>query len=218
MKLTTSAIPACAAVLALTLQGCANDVQVARVQSAVPDSPVGIWLTEAQVGEEAEIRQLMVIEALGSGDYRIHECALTANASEALSRTHFHGGRLRSGWAITDENFVQPYSESELITLVVDGHSLAGEYHQYDRNLDGSYVAHQVVGITGTRISTAQSLDTLSALEIQSMLGTGAAWTADTGHLGQTCAAVSTETDVASQLVAELFEEGGTPTVLAGGR
>jgi len=215
MKLSTVLTPVCAGLIAVSLQACASDYSVARVQSQQAVSPAGIWLTDLQLSNGSAINQLVVIETLGGSDYRVHECALTGNASEALSRAHYHGGQLRSGWAVTDSNFTQPYSESELMSLVVEGDSLAGEYHLYDRNLDGSYSSHDIVGITGTKVSNAQSLDTLSAQEIQTMLGVSAEWSATTPRLGTTCAAVRAEQDIAAQLAAEMMEDTKVSSVVA---
>lgn len=223
MKIIGSAVPLAIFISACTLSGCVSDNSTAELlrpsnnasMIASANSPAGIWLVSGSMTEDVnqsgneimtqtESRQLIVIEAIGNKQYRLHECSLGLDVHYPATHIELNDNQLKAASSFTNYDNITPYNESEEIKIRLNDNKFHGTISSYDRNLDGSYDGRQVAYIEGIKISHAQSLEALSQNEMDSLLGSDTNRHANADNLGHTCAGIAMVETNGTQRTAEL--------------
>ena len=183
-----------------SISGCMSDTS--NAESARGDSsPAGVWFVQTTMNDlinssgtdistQMSARQLVVLEEIGHGEFRLHDC--TSNFTPlTLSQ---RASQLRGAYSLTDNNSTSPYNESGSLSITLDQNMLRGHYKHFDRNLDGSWDSEQAAYFEGHKVSAAETLEALSQAEIDDILGGEANRSAAVAPLGKTCAGVATIT------------------------
>ena len=197
MKIRGSVFPTAILSSVFFLTGCLSDQS-----NASGPTPAGVWLITSSTHDttfmngnetltETTSRQLVVLEESGDNEFLLHDCAAdTAMRTQRLALSQA-GNSLYVALSFTDHDAEIPYSESEKISLTLDGEVLKGTVSSYDRNLDGSYDSIQSVYIEGHKVSAAQTLEVLSQEEITGLLGERRNRDYTHSVLGRTCTGIA---------------------------
>ena len=217
-----------------SISGCMSDTS--NAESALGDSsPAGVWFVQATMNDlinssgtdistQMSGRQLVVLEEIGHGEFRLHDCA----ANFTPITLHQQASQLHGAYSLTDKAAATPYSESGSLRITLDEDMLYGQYRHFDRNLDGSWDSEQTAYFEGHKVTAAETLEALSWAEIDGILGGEANRSATADPLGATCsgiASITTDGTIkvrpTSQAVADLLRPERQPDLFVaseGGR
>ena len=177
----TAAITACSnestdAAVAVVSEQSSNSVTNAPIFK----SPAGVWLISSKLLEtntspefgitsSIESKQLVVLEEIGDGVFRFHECGMNIDVDYATTKLVQRGERLFDQGAYQDKRGEVQYSESYKIEFeVLNDQFLNGVLLVTDQDSNGSYNGIQHAMISGNKFSDVGSLSELTDEDIAS--------------------------------------------------
>ncbi len=141
-------------------------------------SPAGVWLISSKLLEtntspefgitsSIESKQLVVLEEIGDGIFRFHECGMNIDVDYATTKLVQRGERLFDQGAYQDKRGEVQYSESYKIELeVLNDQYLNGVLLVTDQDSNGGYNGIQHAMISGNKFSDVGSLSELTDEDI----------------------------------------------------
>lgn len=141
-------------------------------------SPAGIWLISSKLLEtntspefgitsSIESKQLVVLEEIGDGIFRFHECGMNIDVDYATTKLVQRGERLFDQGAYQDKRGEVQYSESYKIELeVLNDRYLNGLLLVTDQDTNGGYNGIQHAMISGNKFSDVGSVSELTDEDI----------------------------------------------------